>query len=433
MNIRFCNARILTMADGMNIIENGELHVRGDKITYIGPTEKSEDRTRQWDKKIDLNGNLIMPGFKNCHTHSGMTFLRSRADDMKLQDWLFNQVFPLEAKLTAEDVVYCSKLAVLEYLTSGVTAICDMYLSPYETATAVENMGMRCVHCGAVSGEDNIDAKIDRMEGMFNNINGKNSLTSFRLGIHAEYTASKELMKKVADLSHKYNTPVYMHNSETKSEVESCKEKYGMTPTELFDNLGMLDNGGVFFHGVHMSENDFEIMKKHNVSVITNPGSNTKLASGIAPIETYLKKGINVGIGTDGPASNNCLDMFREMFLVTGLAKLRENDAAAVDAFKVLEMATVNGARAIDLNDSDVLAAGKNADLIVIDLHQPNMQPLNNIAKNIVYSGSKINVKMTMIGGKILYENGKFNVGEDPEGIYRDVQKIVDNFNNGRK
>ena len=168
-----------------------------------------------------------------------------------------------------------------------------------------------------------------------------------------------------------------------------------------------------------------EIFRKKQLSVVTNPGSNTKLASGIAPISEYLKRGINVAIGTDGPASNNCLDMFREMFLTTGLAKLREQDAAAVDAVEVLKMATVNGAKAMNLPDTDVLAKGKQADMIMIDLHQPNMQPVNNIPKNLVYSGSKQNVKMTMIRGKILYENGQFTKAYDVEEIYRKANEIV--------
>ena len=165
-------------------------------------------------------------------------------------------------------------------------------------------------------------------------------------------------------------------------------------------------------------------MKRH-MYVITNPGSNTKLASGIAPIDKYLKTDIPVAIGTDGPASNNCLDMFREMFLVTGLAKLREKDAACVDAGEVLKMATCNGAHAMGLKDADVLAEGKIADLILIDLNMPNMRPIHNIGKNLVYSGSRQNVKMTMIGGKILYRDGKFFVGEDPADIYKETEKIV--------
>ena len=194
--------------------------------------------------------------------------------------------------------------------------------------------------------------------------------------------------------------------------MEQCIARTGMTPTAYLDSLGMFEYGGGGFHCVHMTEEDLRIFQKRGLSVVTNPGSNTKLASGIAPIRRMMELGINIGIGTDGPASNNCLDMFREMFLTTGLAKLREKDAAVVDAGQVLYMATAGGAKACGLNECDALAEGKLADLIMIDLHQPNMQPLNNIAKNLVYSGSKQNVKLTMVNGRILYENGEFFVGE---------------------
>ncbi len=186
----------------------------------------------------------------------------------------------------------------------------------------------------------------------------------------------------------------------------------------------MFDYGGGGYHCVYMTEEDICIFKERALSVVTNPSSNLKLASGIAPIKDFLREGINVAIGTDGPASNNCLDMFREMFLVTGLAKFREKDASAVDADQVLSMATLGGAKAMHIRESDVLAKGKLADMIMLDLHRPNMQPINNISKNIVYSGSKENVKMTMVHGKILYEKGDFFVGMDPEEIYRKVNDI---------
>ena len=202
-------------------------------------------------------------------------------------------------------------------------------------------------------------------------------------------------------------------------------ERYGLTPPALFDSLGLFDFGGGGYHCVYFTEEDMDLFAKKGLHVITNPGSNTKLASGIAPITRFLEKGINVGIGTDGASSNNCLDMFREMFLTTGLAKLRDKDASAVAPEEVLKMATTNGARAMGLMDCDVLAEGKKADIIMIDLHQPNMQPLNNIAKNIVYSGSKMNVKMTMIDGRILYYEGKYLCCDDPERLYAKANEII--------
>ena len=198
-----------------------------------------------------------------------------------------------------------------------------------------------------------------------------------------------------------------------------------MTPTAYLDSLGMFEYGGGGFHCVHMTEEDLRIFQKRGLSVVTNPGSNTKLASGIAPIRRMMELGINIGIGTDGPASNNCLDMFREMFLTTGLAKLREKDAAVVDAGQVLYMATAGGAKACGLNECDALAEGKLADLIMIDLMQPNMQPLHNIEKNVVYSGSKQNVKMTMVNGKVLYRDGNFYIQESPEIVYENANRIA--------
>ena len=194
---------------------------------------------------------------------------------------------------------------------------------------------------------------------------------------------------------------------------------------QYLDSLGKFEYGGGGYHGVYLTEEDMDIFEKHKLSVVTNPASNMKLASGIAPIARLMERGINLAIGTDGPASNNCLDMFREMFLVTGLAKLREKDAAAVDADEVLRMATVGGAKAMGLEECDTLKAGKLADLIMIDLHQPNMQPLNNISKNLVYSGSKQNVILTMVNGKILYESGEFRIGDKPEEIYDWANRII--------
>ncbi len=410
-------------------ILEGELWVQDQKILYVGDGSDVDTVYQElvlesivWYREIDCEGNLLMPGFKDAHTHSGMTLLRSYADDLPLADWLNQQVFPIEAKMDGEMIYHLTKLAVLEYLTSGITAIFDMYLTPETIARACVDMGMRCVQ---VSGQNNFSQSLELTEKMYQKLNYDDPLLSYFIGFHAEYTCSRELLEGVAALSHKYQAPVFTHLAETRAEVEGCKERYGMSPVKLLDSLGMFDYGGGGYHCVYLDEEDMEIFRKRNLSVVTNPGSNTKLASGIAPISDYLQRGINVAIGTDGPASNNCLDMFREMFLVTGLAKLRENDAAAVDALEVLKMATVNGSKAMNLPDTDVLDRGKEADIIMIDLHQPNMQPINNIPKNIVYSGSKQNVKMTMIQGKILYENGQFTKAYDVEEIYRKANEII--------
>jgi len=427
MNIRLYNARILTMQEGEQIFE-GEIWIRDDRILYVGDGKNVDGVYDElkipcliWDREVDCEKNLLMPGFKNAHTHSGMTVLRSYADDLPLKDWLNKQVFPVEAKLTAEDICELTKLAVLEYLTSGITAVFDMYLTPESIARAFDEMGMRCVQVGAVN---NFSQSLELVEEMYQKLNQKSSLQSYMLGFHAEYTCSPELLKGIAALAHKYKAPVFTHLSETEEEIAGCRERYGVTPLKYLDGLGIFDYGGGGYHCVHVTEEEIGIMKAKGLYAVTNPGSNTKLASGIAPISDFLKAGIPVAIGTDGPASNNCLDMFREMFLVTGLAKLKQKDASAVDAMEVLKMATVNGALAMGLRDADILAAGKLADIIMIDLMQPNMQPINNIPKNIVYSGSKSNVAMTMIGGRILYEKGRFFLAEQPEDIYRKAGQI---------
>ena len=427
MNIRLFNANILTMEEGKEIFL-GEIRIQNEKIIYVGEGSGSntfiKDNEEEWEE-IDCQGNLLMPGFKDAHTHSGMTLLRSYADDLPLNDWLNKQIFPVEAKMTEEDIYHLTKLAVLEYLTSGITAIFDMYLTPESIARACDDTGMRCVQVGAVN---NFSQSPELVEEMFLKLNSISPLQSYKLGFHAEYTCSKELLIKIAELSHKYQAPVYTHLAETKDEVEGCIARYGMTPLAFLNSLGMFDFGGGCYHCVHMTTEDIAIMKEKGLYAISNPGSNTKLASGIAPITDYLKAGIPVALGTDGPASNNCLDMFREMFLVTGLAKIRENDASAVDATEVLKMATINGAYAMGLNDSDVLSEGKLADIIMIDLNQPNMQPINNITKNIVYSGSKQNIKMTMIHGRILYQDGKFLLNDKPEDIYRKANDIINKY-----
>ena len=408
------------MEEGRPIFE-GEVWVSGNRIVYAGvPKDVSENSA--FDREIDLKGNLIMPGFKNAHTHSGMTFARSLADDLPLHEWLNTMIFPMEAKLTPEQIYHLSKLAILEYLTSGITANFDMYLTPETVAQASVDMGFRTVMVGALN---NFSQSLEQLETWYLKYRDYHELITFCLGFHAEYTTSKELLEGVAALAHKYQAPVYTHNSETASEVAGCIERYGMTPTRLFDKLGLYDHGGGGYHCVYMTEEDLEIFKRRGLSVVTNPASNLKLASGIAPISQMLSADINIAIGTDGPSSNNCLDMFREMFLVTALAKYREQDASACDAQAVLRMATTGGAHAMGLTDCDTLTQGKLADLIVIDLHQPNMQPINHIEKNLVYSGSKQNVKLTMVNGRILYEDGKFFVGEDPEDIYAKANKIV--------
>lgn len=420
--IRFYNGRVLKLNSSLEIT-NEEVWTDGNKIAYIG-NEKPDDST-VFEREIDLQGNLLMPSFKNAHTHSAMTFARSSSDDMPLQEWLYNKIFPLEDKLTSDDIYKLSKVAFLEYLSSGISACFDMYYFPEAIAKASIEMGIRTVLCGAVN---NFKESAELLEEYYNKYNSCHELISYQLGFHAEYTTDKSLMKKIAKLAKKYKAPVFMHSSETMAETQACINTYSRTPTELFEKFGLFDFGGGAFHSVWVDDNDLKIYKKHGVWAVINTGSNCKLASGVAPVEHMSDIGVNLALGTDGPSSNNALDMFREMYMTCVLQKIKNKNAAAMNADKVLEMATIGSARCMGLNDCDCIEAGKKADLIVIDLKRPNMQPILNITKNLVYSGSKENIKLTMVNGKILYEDGKFTEC-DIEKIYADAADVIKRLN----
>jgi 5-methylthioadenosine/S-adenosylhomocysteine deaminase len=418
MKILLKNARILSM-DGNEEIVRGDIVTDGSRIAYLGPSAPKGP----YDKTIDCQGNLLLPGFKNAHAHSAMSFSRSLADDLALHDWLFEKIFPLEGKLKSQDQYYLSKVSILEYLSGGITACFDMYYNPEEMARASIDMGFRTVLLGTVT---KYRESVAEMKKSFKRINGRNPLVSYRLGFHAEYTCSEEILSELSKAAHELHCPIYAHNSEAAPEVKECIARHGLTPTQYMEKLGLFDFGGGGFHCVYLDEKDVEIFKRRGLYVVTCPGSNSKLASGIAPITRYEKAGLGLAIGTDGAGSNNALDFFYEMRLTSVLQKILTSSPESMDALKVLKMATVGGAQAMGLSDCDVLALGKQADIVMIDLHKPEMQPLNNIAKNLVYSGSKSDVKMTMIAGRILYLDGVYHVGESVEGIYRRAQLVTD-------
>ena len=419
MTVRFYNCRILTMQDD-KIIE-GELWTENDRISYIGPAKADPDK--KFDREIDCKGNLLMPGLKNAHTHSAMTFSRSLADEYCLDDWLHKAIFPREAKLTPEHVYWFSKLAYADYLAGGITACFDMYFHKYDNAKAAVETGFRHVFCGAA----NDYGGFDMLEQNYIDLNDYDPIISFKLGFHAEYTTCEDNLKFMSDLAHKYNAPVYTHISETLPEVEGCKERYGITPAVLFDKLGIFDFGGGGFHCVWFTDEDRDIFKKRDLWSVFNACSNLKLASGITPVYKFIEKDMKIAIGTDGAGSNNALSMFREMYLDTVLSNVETHNAAAVDPFTILKAGTTGGALCMGLNDSDVLAEGKKADIIMIDMNKPCMQPENNIARNIVYSADNDCVKMTMIDGKILYEDGKFTT-LDIDEVIRECNKFKEDL-----
>ena len=416
--IRLHNALVMPMISDCSVFR-GEVWTDGGRIAYVGAPRAGE--LPEFEREIDLNGDLVLPGFKNAHAHSAMTFLRSYADDLPLQSWLFDKVFPLEARLTPEAVYAFTRLAVLEYLSGGITASFDMYFHRDAYARANIDCGFRTVICGALSAGDKISVAADD----YAKFNALDPLISYLPGVHAEYTADEKLLRGMSELVHELKSPFWTHNSETKSETDGCFERHGMSPTEYLDSLGLYDFGGGGYHCVWFSERDIDIFAEKGLWAVTCPCSNAKLASGIAHLERFEKRGVRLAVGTDGPASNNALDMFREMYLACVLQKLRLNDAAACPAENILLAACSGGARAMGLDGCDSLAEGKAADLAVISLHRPNMRPIHDVAKNLVYSGTRDNVRMTMVAGRILYENGEFHVGCDAEEIYAEAEKYT--------
>lgn len=405
MKLRIYNAKILTPHG----IINGELRTDGDRIVYLSPVSTLD--WQDWDREIDLSGNLLAPSFKNAHTHSAMTFLRSRAEDMPLKDWLYKQVFPAEAKLTDEDCYYFTRLAVAEYYSGGTTYCSEMYGHTEAVAQAFADTGFGSFIGSGIfdfdGGYDDITKRAEELKCKIDKLPRQR----YALAMHAQYTCGEQTLRAVSDLSEKFSLPVTTHLSETQEEVESCKEKYGLSPVKLLAEKGIFDLGGTGYHCVHLDDEDIKILKNCRVGAVTCPCSNLKLASGIAPLKKLLDAGITLGVGTDGAASNNALDMFRETYLATVLQKYLENDAVAVSAKDIYRAAT--DGKAFGLENADGLYIGALADMVVIDLDAPNMQPLNDIESNLVYAGGRQNVIMTISGGKVVYEKGEYLYGED--------------------
>ena len=417
MKTLFHNARILTMEND-KIIE-GDLLVKDQRIAYIG---QDASHYQPFDRVIDCHKNLLMPGFKNAHAHSAMVFLRGKADDVNLQEWLFNIVLPREERLLPGDVYALNKVAYLEYLSSGITACFDHYYNCLESAKSAEEFGMRTL---LLASYNPLKRSIEEITKLFKEYNDKkDSLVRFSLGFHAEYTLNDDLLQGNKKALKELKVPFYTHIAETKKEVEECHARRDKGPAQFIYDECLFNYGGGGFHCLYLDDEEIKLFKENNLSIVSCPASNLKLASGIAPLSKYLKEGINVALGTDGPASNNSLDMFKEMYLAATLQKVTNQDASVLPAFEVLKMATVNGAKAMGLNDADVLAVNKYADLIMIDLSKPNMQPLNNIVTNLVYAGSKDNIKLTMINGQILYEDGQYFLKEKVEEIYQKAEEI---------
>ncbi len=417
MNLLFYHAKILPTAESEII--DGEVHVSDGKIIYVGK-EKAFDA----DRRIDCKGSLLMPGFANAHTHSAMTLFRGFADDLPLQEWLYDRIFPLESYLTEEDVYWGTMLALAEYVRGGTTAIADMYYAEDAIIQAVKKselaMGM---WAGASDLTGKTNEALNHVEEYYLKYRD-NERIRYHLGVHSEYLASDALLYGMADLSQTYGAPTTAHVSETLKETGECTVRRNLTPTQFLHKIGYFDFGGVIAHGTYLDKDDVALLSEKGVYCASNPGSNLKLASGIAPIYSMLKNNMKVCLGTDGAASNNALSMFREMYLLSCLQKGMMKDATAVLAEQAIACATVNGYRALGLNGG-TLEVGNPADMILLDLSAPNFRPLNDVKKHIVYSADTANVLMTVANGKIVYNQGNYDIGEDIDEIYRKAEQCI--------
>ncbi|MEA5144363.1 MAG: amidohydrolase [Oscillibacter sp.] len=412
---------------GEESIINGCLAIDGDTIIYVG-TERPEG---SFDVEKDFTGKLLMPGLVNCHTHAAMTLLRGVGTDLPLQKWLFEKVFPVEAKLTEEEIDVGSRLALLEMIACGTTSFSDMYFYPWVTAKAVEECGIKAnlnyPVQSFVPGETYAQNESARkMERFYREWNGRgDGRIRVDCCLHAEYTCNPDVAAGTADFCRSAGGRMHIHLSETKTEHEGCVKKYGMTPARWFDSLGVFENPTAAAHCVWVTAEDRRLLRKKGVSVVHNPTSNMKLGSGFAPIPKMLGGGINVALGTDGAASNNNLNLWEEMHLSSIIHNGYHLDAEPVSAREVLAMATVCGARAQGRTDTGLLAAGKKADVAAVDLDRPHLIPHLDTAGLLAYSAQGSDVYMTMADGKILYENGEF-LTLDKEKICAQARKAAE-------
>jgi 5-methylthioadenosine/S-adenosylhomocysteine deaminase len=380
------------------------------------------------DKTILGSGKMLIPGLINAHTHVYMTVLRNCADDLTFNDWLFGRIMPLEDKLTQEDCYWGTLLGFMEMLSTGTTVFNDMYPFVDAAARASRDTGMRAVLSrGLTGGADDTAGGERRLREAFGEIEkwkGTENIT-FMLAPHAPYTCDKGFQGEVTAEAKRLDLRIHTHISESRSEIETIKERYGCTPPELMDETGLLTDKTIAAHCVHLTDSDIGILAKRGVSVVTNPVSNLKLANGVAPVPKLMKAGVNIALGTDGASSNNALNMFRELGLVTIVHKGITGDPQAVTAREGFDMATKNGAKALGLHHIGEIKVGMTADLAILDLDRPNMQPLNDPIAALCYSANGSEVETVMVGGKILMENREFTT-IDREKVMYEVNKVCE-------
>ncbi len=419
-----------------NPIEGGSVIIQDGVIEEI-IADPSVENEIDGDKTINGRGNLLLPGFFNAHTHMGMTIFRGYADDIELESWLQDWIWPAEENLTEEEVYWGSLLALIESIRSGVTALADMYFYMDETARAIKESGVRgLISYGLIAdeldekGEKELKTALDLVEKWDGEASNRLKVA---LSPHAPYTCGNDVLKEVSSISGQKNIPIHTHISETKKEVEDSYEEFGCSPVERLADLGVLENEVLAAHCVHLDESDIELLAQNDVVVAHNPTSNMKISSGAAPVQGLSNRGIQIALGTDGPGTNNDLDMFGEMRQASFLAKLNSNDPTALSAEKTLAMATGKGMDKFDVSGPGVIAEGKRADLIGLKRDSAaHWTPEYRTTSNLVYSGKSSDVEMVMVDGKMVMVDGKIKTVDEGKVLDK-VQEISQKYDKIRK
>ncbi|NLO48517.1 MAG: amidohydrolase [Clostridiales bacterium] len=414
---------VLPQKDDIFTIGEHSVYIQDDCIAGIDNKPEGFEA----DTIIDGSGKLLIPGLINAHTHAYMTIFRNYADDLDFSDWLFQNIMPLEDKLIAGDTYWGTLLSYMEMLKTGTTCSLDMYMFPDEAARAQQETGIRAVMTRGLSGsKDSASGGERRLNEAIAEIKkwkDRPNLT-FMLGPHSPYTCDAGYLREVADLSKELGVGLSIHVSESKDEIEQIKEEYGCSPVEHLYKLDVLGESTVAAHCVHLSRKDIEILAVTKTNVATNPVSNLKLGNGIAPIPELLRSGVNVCLGTDSAASNNALNMFRDLSFLALLHKGVTGDAKMISAAQGLKIATVNGAKALGLAGvTGVIKEGMKADLVIIDMQKTWLKPSNNELAALVYSSTGTEVDTVLVNGKILLQNGACTT-IDEERVYYEVEKI---------
>lgn len=405
MRLLIKNISIIPMTGDNLVLEKGYIEVDGNCIQTVAEGKAPDG---QYDLTIDGTNQIALPGFINAHTHAAMTLLRGYADDMPLMEWLEKKIWPMEAKLTEEDIYWGTMLAAVEMIKSGTTCFADMYFFMDKAAEAVENSGMRAVLARGMIGvgPENQQALLDSRKLVQRWNNNDNGRIQFILGPHAPYTCPPDYMKQVIDLADELGVGIHIHLAETAAEVADSLRIYGKTPIAQMKDLGLFDRHVVAAHCVHLTEEDIGILAQYGVGVVHNPESNMKLASGIAPVPNLLKAGVPVALGTDGASSNNNLDMLQELHTCALLHKVNNLDPTILPAYQALQMATVNGAKALKLDDqTGTIETGKKADIILVKANGAHFIPRYDLIANLVYSGQASDVNTVIIDGQIIMQD----------------------------